>query len=396
MAWRRSPTSHRLRWSLMAEVSPHPTSRSHTASAPVFVATFAGVLIATALLLALDLFLAGVDRRESRAHATAEYDAGRALLASGHPAEAGERFGTAVAMDRRNVSYALALAEATLEQGRPAEAEATLRDLLERVENDGVVNLTMAHVMMSERRPAEAKAFFHRAIFGRWRADSLARRTQARLELIDMLAQQGATRELLAELLSFEEASPDSIPFRLRMGRLFIVAGSPTRAVTIFRDVLRRDPGNADAYAGSGRAALELGNLRTAQADLATAARLRPDDVQIANGLAMADSVIALDPTFGKLGVSERYARSRALLTRTIAAIDLCPHAGELSVPDSDRAMLSASVAPPQEQAEAAAMVRAASDVWGARPASCAAGARDSVLRLIRRASRPIRETPPN
>lgn len=367
----------------MSSAAPHSTSNSHTAKTPVFLATFGGILVATALLLVLDLFLADVDHRESGAHAAAEYGAGRALLASGRPAEAGEHFGTAVAIDRHNVSYALALAEATLEQGRLAEAEATLRDLLERAENDGAVNLTMAHVMVREKRPADAKAYFHRAIFGRWGPDSVDRRTQARLELIDVLAQQGAARELLAELLPFEETSPDSTAFRVRLGQLFIAAGSPTRAVTTFRAVLRRDPGNADAYAGMGRAALELGNLRTAHADLATAARLRPNDVQIANGLSMADSVIALDPTVREVGLSEQYARSRALLARTIAAVTLCPQAGGLAVSDSVHAILSTSVAPGRRQADAEAMVQAASDIWGARPASCAAAARDSVLRLI-------------
>src|SRR3954462_8075205 len=93
------------------------------ASTPVFIATFAGVLVATALFLALDLFLARVVQRESEAHAASEYDVGRALLASGHPSQAQEHFGPAVAIDRHSASYALALAEATLEQGRLTEAE---------------------------------------------------------------------------------------------------------------------------------------------------------------------------------------------------------------------------------------------------------------------------------
>jgi predicted Zn-dependent protease len=340
----------------MTDASPRLARSSQPASTPVFLATFAGVLVAIALFLAIDLSLAGVVRRESDAHAAAEYDAGRASLAAGKPADAREHFGTAVAIDRRNVSYALALAEATLEQGKLAEAEATLRDLLERAENDGAVNLTMAHVMVREKRPTDANAYFHRAIFGRWGGDSVARRSQARLELIDMLAQQGASRELLAELLPFEEVSPDSIPFRVRLGQLFIAAGSPARAVTTFRAVLHRDPNNADAYAGMGRAALELGNLRTARADLATAARLRPDDAQIANGLAMADSVIALDPTDREIGLPERYARSRALLARTIAVVSLCGQTNNPVVSDSARAMLSESIAPSRQKDAAEAI----------------------------------------
>ncbi|HEX3866147.1 MAG TPA: tetratricopeptide repeat protein [Gemmatimonadaceae bacterium] len=367
----------------MTNAPLHGATNTGTASTSVFVATFTGVLAVTALLLVLDLFLAGVDHRESEAHAAAEYDAGRALLASGHPDQAGEHFGTAVAVDRGNVSYALALAEATLEQGRLVEAEATLRGLLDRAENDGAVNLTMAHVMVREQKPAEAKAYFHRAIFGHWASDSVARRTQARLELIDLLVRQGAARELLAELLPFEDVSPDSIPFRVRLGQLFIAAGSPTRAATTFRAVLRRDPRNPDAYAGMGQAALELGNLRTARADVATAARLRPADTDIARRLATIDSVIALDPTDRDVGESERYARSRALLGRTIAVVGLCPQAGGPAISDSVRAMPSATVPARRQQTAAETMVQAAIDVWGARPAQCAAAARDTVLRLV-------------
>ena len=137
-----------------------------------------------------------------------------------------------------------------------------------------------------------------------------------------MLARQGAARELLAELLPFEETSPDSIGV------------SPSPGSTVHRgrfahpgsDHFSRRPasrpGNADAYAGMGELRWSLAIFERRSADLATAARLRPDDVQIADGLSMADSVIALDPTVGEIGVSEQYARSRALLTRTIAAVD--------------------------------------------------------------------------
>jgi predicted Zn-dependent protease len=263
-----------------------------TASTSAFVATFAVILIATALLLSLDLLLARIDRRESDAHAANEYSDGLALLASGRPGEAADMFEAAAAIDRGNVSYGLALGEALLEEGRISDAEATLKPLLDRAENDGAVNLTMAHVMLRENKIQEVKAYLHRAIFGRWGADSLARRTQARFELIDLLARSGSPRELLAELLPLEETSPDSTALRRRLGHLFILAGSPARAAAIFREMVRRDASDADAYAGLGEAALALGNLRTARADLAEASRLRPDDANIAHKLATADTVL--------------------------------------------------------------------------------------------------------
>lgn len=160
----------------MRETALTPNNSARGASPATFVVTVIGVVVAIGFMLLVDLFLARVDRRESDAHAAEEYSAGRVLLASGHPSDAAVRFGVAVAIDRRNVSYALALAEAMLEEGRAADAEATLRDLLDRAENDGAVNLTMAHVMSREHKTTEAKAYFHRAIFGHWGEDSRAPR----------------------------------------------------------------------------------------------------------------------------------------------------------------------------------------------------------------------------
>lgn len=367
----------------MSEVARPPSAAPRTASTSVFVATFAGVLIATALVLLLDLFLARLDRRASDGHAADEYSEGLALLAAGHPQEAGARFGAAVAIDRENVNYALALAEAMLEEGRISEAEATLKGLLDRAENDGAVNLTMAHVMLRENRSEDAKAYFHRAIFGRWGSDSITRRTQARFELIDLLVRRGAARELLAELLPLEETSPDSTAFRRRLGQLFILAGSPARAAAIFRELLHRDPRDADAYAGLGEAALVLGNLRTARADLAEASRLRPDDARIARQLAVADTAASLDPTARDIDSHERYLRGRTLLLRTMTTLDSCAQTGASATADSARTLLSTTIPARHEETSAGTMLALASTLWAARPASCASAARDTVLALV-------------
>ena len=112
-----SRTCRRERWCAMNDGFVPPASPTGVARTSILVATFAGVLVATALFLFLDLFLAGVDRRESDAHAASEYADGLVLLAAGHAEDAGARFGAAVAIDRRNVNYALALGEAILRPG---------------------------------------------------------------------------------------------------------------------------------------------------------------------------------------------------------------------------------------------------------------------------------------
>jgi tetratricopeptide (TPR) repeat protein len=199
--------------------------------------------------------------------------------------------------------------------------------------------------------------------------------------LIDLLAKSGSSRELLAELLPFEEVPPDSVALRRRLGGLFLQAGSPARAAAMYREVLRHDPEDGDAYAGMGEAALAAGNLRTARADFAEAARLRPDDPKIASRRALADTVLALDPTERGIGVNEQYARSRALLARTVDDVGTCgPLAGALA--DSARRMLSRALGPTRAGV-GEAMVSLAIGVWDARPAPCRTPRNDDALRLV-------------
>jgi tetratricopeptide (TPR) repeat protein len=333
------------------------------------------------VLLSFDLLLAKIDRRESASHAAAEYAAGVRLLQAGRAAEAGVRFGAAVAIDRLNVNYALALGEAQLEDGRWSEAEGTIKGLLDRAENDGAVNLTMAHVLERENHLEEAKAYYHRAIFGRWGADSSVRRRQARFELIDLLAKRRAGRELLAELLPLEETPADSVALRRRLGHLFNLAGSPARAATMFRDLIRRVPTDVDAYAGLGDAELAMGNFRTARADLGAASRLNPGDTAIVRRLAIADTAASLDPTARGITAAERYIRSREVLMRTLAAIGGCT--APSSLVDSTVALLGRSPRVNASERAAEALTSRATALWNAKPARCDAAAGDEVLRLL-------------
>ncbi|HEX4681183.1 MAG TPA: tetratricopeptide repeat protein [Gemmatimonadaceae bacterium] len=372
----------------MADPTSAPAIPARAANASLFIATIFGIVALVGLMLSFDLFLARIDRRESDAHAADEYGAGVRLLQAGRPSDAVERFASAAAIERQNVNYALALADALLRAGRTTEADTTLRELLDRAENDGAVNLTMAHVMIREGRDQDAKAYFHRAIFGRWGADSLERRTQARFELIDLLSRRGDARELLAELLPLEEVSPDSVALRRRLGTLFLRAESPSRAANMFREALRHDPADADSYAGMGEAALALGNFRTARTDFLEAEQLRPDDQRLAVRLALTDTVVALDPTARGIGAALRAARSQTLLARTLLVVNACSIVPP-ALADSARGLLAAAAnrnaaRGPNEMA-GEAMIGVAVDLWASRPPSCDRTNPDEALRLVQR-----------
>jgi tetratricopeptide (TPR) repeat protein len=362
---------------MMADPVRRTAAPLPTASASEFVGTFAVVLVAILLLLFVDEWLARVDRDESRAHAASLYADGQQLLAAGQPGAAGERIASALAIERTNDRYARGLAEARLANNQPAAAAEALQPVLQHAATDGAANLLMARALVREGRPREAKSYYHRAIYGQWHGDSLAQRMVTRFELISLLARENAQGELLAELLPIQDARPDSLPLRRRLGHLFIQAGSPARGVEILREVLRQSPNDGDAYAGMGEAALALGHFRTARADLVLASRLLPGDTAILSRLALADTALALDPMQRGIGRQERTTRSRRLLTMIVDLRARCQATGSAPAPalvDSARRLLQEASTHRDEESRTDDMLSLSADLLP-RAAECGASA---------------------
>jgi tetratricopeptide (TPR) repeat protein len=347
-----------------------------TATTPVFLTTFALILAAIGAMLVIDLWLARIDSRESEQHAGNLFNDGQALLAAGKPSEAADLFASAQSLERANVRYSVALAEAMLADGHASQAETELSQTLRRAETDGLANLVMARIETRLRHLDRAASFYHRAIYGSWSGDVAARRLAARLELIDLLSRGTANAELLAELLPLEDIDPDSVGLRRRLGHLFLRADSPQRAIPIFRDLLKRDPRDGDAYAGIGEAALALGNFRTARADLAAASRLLGDSGRVVVQLMTADTALALDPTGRGIGASARLQRSRAFLQRTLDATTACARTDvSAQLADSARRVLALRDPLARVGDETVdELLDLASSLWAQRGASCPRG----------------------
>jgi Tfp pilus assembly protein PilF len=282
------------------------------------------VFLAIAAIFAADMFLAGMERKESRIEAARLFRQGQAAMARGENAEGIERIKDAVAMERGNRDYPRTLAQVQLAAGKTADAESTLTDLLETDPNDGLASLTMARVLVKEGRFAEAISYFHRAVYGQWNQDAAANQLRARFELIDLLAARNSKEELLAELLPIQDQPPGDLGMRIRLGQLFLQAGSPARAAIMFRGVLHDAPGNADAYAGLGQAEFAQSEYRAAQRDFQTAVRLAPDDLAARKSLDLANELLTLDPTSRGLGQEERFRRSLKLVELTEAEAGQC------------------------------------------------------------------------
>jgi len=334
-----------------------------------FIGTLALVALAIGGLFVVDTFLEKTEQAEDRGEAARRFAEGRKLMEQGRNADAVERLNDAVAIERNNREYRLALAEALLAAANFDDAESTLNDLLQEDSTDGAANLMMARGMVREGKVVEGISYYHRAIYGRWANKPAENRVAARFELIDLLVRQNAKEDLLAELLPLQDEAMDDLVTRTKIGRLFIVAGSPARAADVFRAILRRHPLDADAYAGLGEAEFASGNYPTAETDFLTASRLNPEDDTVRKRLDLCNQVLALDPTRRGLDPPERYRRSQKLLEMARDAASQCSSAQDLQ---DEAAKAVKRVVPAFGQGEASEMnIDLAERIWQVRKKDC-------------------------
>lgn len=224
----------------------------------VTVCVTIGVLFA---FLSLDFLLARIDRAETATHAERLFEEGSRLLAGNRADDAIDRFGSAHAMARDSVRYSVALSTALLANRRVQSAEDALTPLLLTHGSDATINLAMARVMLAEQKPIEAISFYHRAIYGEWPAGAARQQDAVRFELIDLLAQRGDKSALLSELLTVDvtEATRET---RLRLARLFLLAGSPQRSIDVYRAFLRKKPRDIEALVGLQESEIALSRAR--------------------------------------------------------------------------------------------------------------------------------------
>jgi len=281
-------------------------------------------LAAIAIFFLLDTVLARTERAESRAAAARAYDEGMSLMKQSRSLDAVGRFDEAISLARENPAYPLARARALLAAGHLPEAEDTLAELLQNNGTAGAPNLAMARVLAKEGKFTDAVAYYHRAIYGRWTEDAARNRLKARSELVDFLMANHSTEGLLAELLPLEQEAPGDLATQKQLALAFTQAGSPARGAELFRDVLRRQPQDPDAYVGLGEAEFARGNYRAARANLEAALRLRPADESTRQRLDLSNQVLALDPAQRGLSREEQYQRSLKILELTVATATSC------------------------------------------------------------------------
>jgi tetratricopeptide (TPR) repeat protein len=336
------------------------------------------------VLWGIDVFLARTERAEVSGEARRDYEAGSALLAAGRAADAVDPLRKAHTQDRSNRQYTLRLEAALVETGKLDEAGRLLADLLERNPNDGETSLAEARLLVREGEWENAVAYYHRAIYGSWDSRAASPQTAVRLELVDVLVQRGLQKDLLAEVLLLEtEAAKDPHLLR-RIAQLYLVAGSPARAETIYRALLHDDMDDPGLYSGLGDAELALGNHRVAEAAFQNAIRNGADRSRLEQRIQLAGSVAELDPTLRRLTSMEKFDRAVRILQLALDALKQCGRGYSEEQIAGVEKLLAARVRgnPANELAEQ--RLSTAEQIWQERIDAC--GASTSVeepLRLV-------------
>jgi CIC family chloride channel protein len=296
-----------------------PAGHESPTSVRVLVRTLAVLVFAAALAaVAATYYRADRTKRAQRDFADAN-----ALAAKDQYDEAIDKYRSAVSV-LHSGEYRLALGLALLKAGHLDEAEIYLSEFLQENPNSGPANLGMARVKARQGAIDDAVRAYHRAIFGTWSAGAASQRTDARLELIDLLEKSGRREQARAEVLSLKSVLPADPAVRKRVGHLFLDLGMPAEAVAVFRELLETDQDDAEAEAGLGEAELASNNLLKAQTAFREATRLQPGDAGYKARASLLDEAISMDPALPGLDRAERYRRSRKLLEAALAAFDKC------------------------------------------------------------------------
>lgn len=352
---------------------------------PPRVGLIAILLLSIGGLWSIDVFLARLESSELMSQARGYFKQGERLMNGGRPAPALDLFRKAYALDRANQAYALHLADALVGMGKLDDAQRMLTETLERSPNDGETNLIEARLMAREERYAESAAYYHRAIYGIWPADPRVQRVTVGLELAHMLASHGSQKDLLAELLPIESDAAADLAVRKQLARLYVTAGSPSRAQAVYRALIHE--GNADfgTYTGLGDAELALGDYRAAQIAFNEASQ-HGGTAELQPRVELAAKMAALDPTVRRLGSMEKFERSVRVLRLTRDALAACAHSSDAAdlIGSADKVLAQKNARNVNNEL-AEERLSMAERLWAARIQACgpSTSAEEEPLRLI-------------
>jgi hypothetical protein len=145
---------------------------------------------------------------------------------------------------------------------------------------------------------------------------------------------------------------PDTSQAHLEVGRLFLAAGDPARALVHFQNVLRREGHNQAALAGAGEASFDLAGYAQARRYL----QLADGDAHVIELRDLTNRVLDGDPLAPRLPRGERMRRLSAAIAQARGALGACLSSlpanaaprSTLEALDAEGSKVSAQVAAPR------------------------------------------------
>lgn len=143
-----------------------------------------------------------------------------------------------------------------------------------------------------------------------------------RIELIDYLLRHEQKSRALAELLVLSANLPDEVLSQRQIGRLFLDAGDPRRALDHFLRALRLAPTDQAAREGAAEAAFTAGDYLRARTYLRA---LNAPSPRLAEMEVIAEIILTRDPLAPRLRFTERRRRLAAGLQQAQERLVGCP-----------------------------------------------------------------------
>jgi tetratricopeptide (TPR) repeat protein len=353
------------------------------------------VFLAMAGLFVITGITAGWYRRTQVARAKEFFAHGSQLEAVNKEQQAIEAYQNALTISRDNTQYRLAVALSLMKLGKLNEAAIYFDELLRADPAAAVPNLMLARISASHGAIDRAVDYYHRAVFGYWPPGSEQKRTAAQWELVDLLRKRGTKKQVLAELMQLEQL-PNDDEGRKRVANLLLTYGAPSQASEIYRDILRQNNDDAQAWAGLGEADLMRGRYLDAQSAFRRAARRNSSDEPIQKRLDLANAVVNLDPGLRGLSPADRFHRSQVLLRMALSSLDTCLAArGIPIIPQPDGQLVARARKAAGARFRRAAYAEAvesnislAERLWGLRTDACgSSGSPEALARVLARLS---------
>lgn len=274
-------------------------------------------------------------------------------MQTGNPAAAAEDYRTALSYDRENDLYRLRLSQALLASNRLNEARAHLLSLWDEEPADGEVNLALARLYARRGDASQAVRYYRNAINGVWTQAPRQQRIAARFELVQYLMQRHDVGQASAELLALQADQPSDIFDQLRLAGLLSEVGEATRAVDVYKKLLKDNPDNVQAWLGLGEASFKLSEYPQAEHALAIAVERDPGSREAHEQLDLVREVLRIAPSLRGLSMAERTQRVAEAFNTAIGRLTGCATQKGYGFNPQDVAVSSASAGNSQQRAVA-------------------------------------------